>query len=653
MAQYYFDYITEVLSDGLGVFEKAKPIIEIERDYNSNKVDYVAYITIPQWNGARKEDVLAECGFDEAELIFDIWGIDLAVFEEDVKESISYANYKKAGSRLEFYKGKRDYSGTGKLLLKNSKTKEESILYFAINFTFKKIINYSVEEGKIIFSAQDVKEKINVRVVYAADRYPCLVKDTKNALGFSHEISFKTSSYTLDLKKYVKQLENQKFFVCFDESDKDAEKHYLLKCVRNDGLDIEPRNHVRPTEELFCPYCHGEIKQTGDMDGKYNSGCVGCNGKRLKRSAKEDLVFYEGKVRGKTKKQILYCNEDLENKENIGRVDERVFNGLFARILPEAFFDHHHFKIAVGGSRRAGKTTMISKLFNIKGKEENISLSATTTLNALRNKFPISMYSIKSVKASEENETVGKAWCISKDSWYEKQGSAYARYAIDVAEGVFPGPTDKSGDNVDETLQTEKFPFIFEVTRTNGKADYVYLYDIAGEDAEHSAQKLETLTRGTGGIFYLIDGKTNTEGNNRVFTQLQEVLRSKKNCPIAVILTKFDTLEKYFDPNCQCLRSDVYDMMEKKFEESELENNIAFSSEEIKAFLLEKKLLTDFSGIENVCFFAVSAFSSSNAVVHKESDEKSTEHNSLEYECSPKRLELPLIWMLKQFGSIV
>ena len=89
------------------------------------------------------------------------------------------------------------------------------------------------------------------------------------------------------------------------------------------------------------------------------------------------------------------------------------------------------------------------------------------------------------------------------------------------------------------------------------------------------------------------------------------------------------------------------------FEGSELENNIAFSSEEIKAFLLEKKLLTDFSGIENVCFFAVSAFSSSNAVVHKESDEKSTEHNSLEYECSPKRLELPLIWMLKQFGCIV
>ena len=57
------------------------------------------------------------------------------------------------------------------------------------------------------------------------------------------------------------------------------------------------------------------------------------------------------------------------------------------------------------------------------------------------------------------------------------------------------------------------------------------------------------------------------------------------------------------------------------------------------------------SGFANVKFFNVSSFSN-DALEHTDGTNKTSEKNALKYESSPKRMELPLIWMLNQFGIL-
>ena len=135
--------------------------------------------------------------------------------------------------------------------------------------------------------------------------------------------------------------------------------------------------------------------------------------------------------------------------------------------------------------------------------------------------------------------------------------------------------------------------------------------------------------------------------------RISEVLRDRKQpCPIAVILTKFDSVESKFDENCQCLRSDVQDMISGDFEGSALEDNINIASEEIRSYLSQNGINPDFGKNANVKYFAVSAFSTSDAINHEEQRGTNVEINYLLHESSPKRMELPIIWTLRQFGCI-
>ena len=156
------------------------------------------------------------------------------------------------------------------------------------------------------------------------------------------------------------------------------------------------------------------------------------------------------------------------------------------------------------------------------------------------------------------------------------------------------------------------------------------------------------------GIFFLVDGKMNQTGNNSVCKRICEVLGNRiSEYPIAVILTKFDQLEHEFDPNCHCLRSDVYDMMRTRYEGSLLEKNIELASEEICAYLTQKRIRPDFPSNANVRYFGMSSFADSDAVFHQNQTGGTAEVNYLRYASSAKRMELPLIWMLRQFGCIV
>jgi len=355
----------------------------------------------------------------------------------------------------------------------------------------------------------------------------------------------------------------------------------------------------------------------------------------------------------------MYCCQDFSDAMGKPMKKSDVdSNWQFSRVLPADFLSHRHFKVAVVGSKRAGKTTFISRMFDVTGDKGSTEMPARMMVNATSGKgFSLAPYTPRDLNVAE---TVGDqvCWTLSENVWFkneEKNVKFYSAYSIDVPQGRYPVATDRIKEgSEDQSRDPMRFPFIFEVNRS----DYIYFYDIAGEDAEKSGNRLSKMIKeAPSGIFYLVDGNSNQSGNESVSARIRDMLGgSVAEHPIAVILTKFDELEKHFDPNCHCLRADAFEMMSGRYEGSLLEENIELASEEIRAYLAHRGILPDFGPHANVRYFGMSSFADSRAVCHIEQKEGAggqAEVNYLRYESSAKRMELPLIWMLRQLGCIV
>ena len=160
------------------------------------------------------------------------------------------------------------------------------------------------------------------------------------------------------------------------------------------------------------------------------------------------------------------------------------------------------------------------------------------------------------------------------------------------------------------------------------------------------------------GIFCIINANPDKKSQNAAVIDTIKNNFMNENYPVAIILSQFDRLEerKVFDNNCYCLRDDYLDIPFKKYAGSYLEKVIDKSSEEIEAYLIKRNMYpkikktegVDNSGFSNVKFFNVSSFSNA-ALEHGDGKTTASEKNALKYESSPKRIELPLIWMLNQF----
>ena len=200
---------------------------------------------------------------------------------------------------------------------------------------------------------------------------------------------------------------------------------------------------------------------------------------------------------------------------------------------------------------------------------------------------------------------------------------------------------------------------------------YIALYDIAGEDAKYGTnmgfikpkedEKRRTTLEALG-CFLIIDGDFNNANENLVvanelFGKLAEDNSpAAKEVPLAVILTKFDEHEQYFSPDAHCLRGDIPDMIPEngRYAGSALERNIDMSSAEIYDYLRADPHITNIEGcvrnFKNVKFFGVSSLGFADAV--KPRDEADTSVKRMRFMTSPKRIELPFVWMMKQFGII-
>lgn len=631
-AEYYLEYKIERVG---GEAEKIKtPKIYFERDGKSEMLTYSLFTIPEEWlmkadnNGARKRPTPE---YNQVRILFDINGVDCSVLSPDnqrieISSVITFDQFYRDGCRVMIENnGSRDHSGVGMIEMLHNGISMAKFL-FSVNFVSKRKIFYSLEvKGKqalLEFKCKDQPLNIPVRVVYSQGRLPCLKNDMAVNVVGDFTLNFTnrdTCKATLNLPPAAVQPDT---VLSATISNENIARFYMLECEKNKTLHIKANQNINTAVSYTCPFCHKVIDGRLASSPRYRKGGVACQSTdgSLKPNEVAPVIYTKNMARAT---RCLYCSKDL-TKEN-------KFLPNFTRLLPKDFLEHDNFKIAMAGSKRAGKTTYISRFFDLCGQGP-ISMPMTSMGNSLK-KFGVDVQ----VAAIPKVKLLTESSYQEDDAAWTNDQTQYTERSINLEPPRFPGETT-TGDYT-------AYPFIAEVN----KRSYVSFYDIAGEDAEHTMQVKNIANGEPIGVFCIINGKADRDANNGVVSMLRNANLSPKS-PIAVIVTKMDLLEEQFDESCHCLRTDYFDEI-NTYDGSSLQKHIDYSSEEIRSYLQQMNLIPNFGGnYENVKYFGVSAFDFLDSI--HESGENVNDPGKVRFECSSKRMELPFIWILKQFGVI-
>lgn len=699
-SNYYFEYKMCLFKNNLNGFDPnmEKPLIRFERNYDSKELNYRMFIVIPSWLEVKEDLDEDSLPFDTVNVYFDKSGIDTASLQErvrnrekdiqneiDVVEKVITYKFKTNNddSMADFeYKGYSDfdckytitvlgdsevsdYSGTGVIVLTNSRIDSNSsaVYYFATNYINKKVIPYEILERnnkiEVEFKGDKDIPKFEINLYFAKNSIPCIKEDMSEVSKITFDINLQENT------KYIYEPTNSgvKYYLGF--KNQEDSKYYLLDCQKNETIPKVEENRNDNKLVYICPYCHRKIGGDNDISRnkafwkKYHNASIDCSCTSLLKPQ----VIIKNEVKMGNAHHIMYCCKDLDS------------NSVLKRILPEKFMEHIFKKIVIIGSARSGKSTYISRFFNIiKDNKDKISMDAKGIVNSMNSLFYnkqvyVNPYVLKSVKylneevlvdkngrenkKSDRGKKVKKYYVTDRDQGLDGVNTFTSKYALKIGRGrVYPQPTDTGKDEMVNN------PFFLEVNRKY----YIGFYDLAGEDAENGNDIFSQLIRGDNcnnplGIFCLVNGSLsskNTTETRNLISKIKRAIREGNNCPIAIMLTKFDQLESKFDSNCFCIRDDYFNNKYKKYEGSYLEKYIDMSSEEIKSYLRNLGIDNELNGLPNkpnIKYFPVSSFASKDVIYHEILD-NAKEINYLKYDSAIKKLELPFIWMLYQLGII-
>ena len=541
-------------------------------------------------------------------------------------------------------------------------SKGESVakFYFGVNCAFRKKIFYEIrQEGRnahVRFECKsEIAGKVRVHVLGHPERLPCLVSDLDDNRLETLDLEFKRGACQriVRLSERLANAKGRKLFVVLDEEFNDM---FVLESAHN--ATIEEFSETKPLRPSYnCPFCHGPIGVTALEKSKtYKSGGTTCD---AESGAERALNISD--ENGSLLKNCLMCKKEFR-EDGTTLVQDATH-----KLLPEKFLSHRNFKIAFQGAPRAGKTTYISRFFGLKsilkatGKDE-------ADLKARDYEFNMAMSEIRNTM-KRFNVVVDPVQLPSisakKDGSLHTEGIWYGKEMQYINRGMEIGrklpPTD-AGDYTG-------YPFIVEV---NG-VSYVSFYDIAGEDSRQSNQYVKKIAEhdeNTIGIFFLITDSKEHDLNRQVAEQLLaagEYL--DPSCPVAVILTKMDAIGGKFDSSCACRRFDYYPPKQGTFvyDGSYVEKFINESSDEIKSFIEEKGGVDiemakgsgkDVRRFTNVKYFGISSFGFPESLYHINKKDDGTisqtidDESYIRFATNARRMELPFLWMLRQFDLI-
>jgi len=676
IGEYFFEYIVERIED-IGNNSLAKPILRFERDYKNTNLAYSLFVIAPEWantdKSKKQSDIISGLPYNTVKICYDISDFSClgltnqstaqASRSEIKPKSFSYATCCNEGCRMLVESGDtKDHSGVGVI----EYYKDENLVarfFYAVNFFFRHRIDYTlVKKGrklKVHFHCDKAPHGIEVVIASCENRIPCLKEDMVNGirktLVFSEkgeadiEIKLEKENATSD-KVFSLGFANDNFVRGTSFNASSPNRFYLLNCISNNTLNIPPEIDLgTPVYKKTCPYCHRVIEH----DSKYCCDDGVGPFVKIKNTKGYDISG-----------NCMYCVGDTEMESGL-----RVFRSNYGRLLPNNFLSHPSFKVVLTGTPRAGKTLFLTRFFGIKAtSQKSCAIDPYAIRNGLgKMGLDVNYAGIPAVKSEDGYIVDSTEWTNNTKYYYER--------AVGVYPKAFPKPTPEEKDT------QIKSPFVLQVNRGENSG-YISFYDVAGETAKTTNEFIKKIngsaeTSGVStGVFCFINADPDTNNNSAISEVKRNLAGSNldPNVPVAVILSKMDTMESELDSNAMCLRTDYYRRF-SGYDGSEAKRMIDISSEEIRSYLVkknrdifahdqntEKKITRE--GIfkedeklyfKNIKYFGTSSFDDKDCIDRSSKEggsDNADEEGVIRYEVGSKHLDLPILWLCKQFDLI-
>ena len=617
-----------------------------ERDTGNTILDNKVFLTFKEWNELLKyngtasyNDQLNSLLYNCVEIVFSSSSLDCASLSNSLSKSYQQANIKIKKSVSEYVLDNNEiilnqnssmFSGVGQILLYHVNGNEKTLkgkFFLAINSISRIKIDYyfkNTSSGVTAYLRCKNKGcKVPLVLMENSNRLPCLANDKANALNEVKIADF-TSSNDCVLSFDLPSNKKESYYALGFKEEID-EKYYLLNLLYEDKFDVLNVPNTESKKSVYtCPYCGAKMRDRNLLLA-YEEGAVSCS--------VNDSILPLPKIYdkdGNRLKRTIFCLKDLEEKDK-----RLVFNPSFLRVLPEEFYDHKECKIALLGSTRAGKTTFLSRFFGLSIVSDQVLMNVRYISNAM-SKFGVSLTAAKS--SALQAKEIGSYQVL--DYNYYANTPFYKERAIDVMTGTFPMATPSGVD-------CSRYPFVLDVQARNCDKVYVNFYDIPGEDARNKEFKA-FINGECSGIFVFINAIKDVEGNAAIINSIKHA-NLPKDTPIAIILAKSDLIVDKFQSSAHVLRTDYYDIDPNLPYEKGIGRDILCASMEVKSYLQSESLILDLEKqYSNVMYFSLSAFQFSDSI--SQENENYNDPGRMAFEDSPKRIELPFLWMLKQFG---
>lgn len=642
----YFGYKMNIGKDELNLAEKRElwPKIYLEKDVNQVEL----FFTFPDWFNPINTNQEREYIYEEIQIGFDPKGylinniIQRINQKEDNDMVLSGSVRYNDKCIVEFgrYSLKQKYcSGIGYISLK--KDGAESIIYFAINYGKKKKIYYTIDKNRITFKTRNDIDELKIKVYFNEDRLPCLANEAESSCE-NVTVKFYNHSGIVNLKN--NHYKSYKYIDLGGDTPEEIQsnKQMYLLIREEDYTNTKKITNIRQINSIIlCPYCNEEIK----VNTKDLKNGVFCDGKVISKISNNFKLFNE---KNKRHTNYIICKKNYLNRKNDAGDLNNVPIAPY-RLLPDNILNRRNYRIAIVGKARSGKTAYISRLLNVTGSYDRLIISPEMNL----------FFEYYNIRSSDSRLIVPKR-DQSNDNSYEinpipyysgknanrEAKSFFNKYAISFENKKFIEPTREGARD-----HTTEYPFILNV---NNKA-YVNIYDIAGEDVENGVREFNIITNGDNtSVIVVLDVSKGQEINRNILENTRTALANrKKNSPIAIVLSKFDTIEYEFNSNCACLSNDYLNLLTKNLTDSSLIHHIDAASLEIESYLKHigldvRAMLVGF----NIKFFSTSIITYSDAIYHKDNDSIDNEVNGLNFMSSTKRVELPILWILHELGEL-
>lgn len=638
-------YLEYRLEKADGSLDDNEVSLYFERDTGDSLLENKLFFTFSEWNKLNNfidsssfEDKLASLIYDRVDIVFDVFSSDCASLSNrlskaydaaEIKMPMQVQDYLRNGNRFVLSQLSSFFSGVGQILfykMENGKKINKGKFFFAINEMPRIKVDYVIKNTDmgvdIQLECKNKGAKLNLLLLENNMRYPCLAGDKSSAIGGAFEIDFSASEV---VNKVIAVPPNKrKSYYALALANENDEKYYLLNLLYEDSFPEFNKGREEPLDAIkVCPYCGSKIRDK-KVATAYEEGAICCHVLDATHKMPEIL-----KKNGDKEERVIFCQEDLELMEG-----KYVFNPQFLRTLPVDYYEHINCKVALLGSVRAGKTTFLSRFFGLTMMSNRLTMNSRHLTNAMA-RFNVSVTPARAPKLTPIE--LGK-YNLADYNYYS-EANFYKERAINLDTGAFPMATASGVD-------CKKYPFTLEVN-TNGNRAYVNFYDIPGEDARTKGFA-PFIDQECGGVFIFINSVKDVEGNTSIINAIKAA-KLAKDTPIAVCLAKSDLIENKFLPSAHILRTDYYDLDKNLPFEKGIGREILCASMEIKSYLQAESMITDLENTHrNVMYFAVSSFNFSESI-HTPT-ESPNDPGRLQFEDGTKRMELPFLWMLRQFG---